>query len=168
MRETLHTFGWMISSMAMNSWNCSGEIIDDEDFWLLRFLLLTGRPLNYLKMRQFLVWFSPHHCPDVFLLSINYVQINLAYLNKILVVVEITIWKSWHPMFTRFLLGFDIEKCNLPTVSTLSFAGLPRLFSVRWCFFYVNGTFHRGITKPFILNFTGVLYWNSQHSSDPR
>ena len=26
---------------------------------------------------------------------------------------------------------------------------------------YVNGTFHRGITKPFILTFTGGLYWNS-------
>ena len=30
-------------------------------------------------------------------------------------------------------------------------------------FSYVNGTFHRAITKPFILAITGALYSDSQH-----
>ena len=43
----------------------------------------------------------------------------------------------------------------------LSFAGLLQLFSVRWRFIYLNATFHRGITKPFIFTKTGVPYWDS-------
>ena len=34
-------------------------------------------------------------------------------------------------------------------------------------FSYVNGTFHRAITKPFILTITGALYSDSQHLTEP-
>ena len=91
--------------------------------------------------------------PDVLLLSINSLW-------------SILLLKLWHPMFSRFFLCFDTGKCNLLPTASLSFAGLPRLFPVRWRFFYVNGTFHCGITKPFILAFTGVHYWNSQHLTE--
>ena len=60
---------------------------------------------------------------------------------------------------------FTVERCVLAYSQSgggrLSFAGLPRLFSVRWRFIYLNATFHRGITKPFIFTKTGVPYWDS-------
>ena len=47
-------------------------------------------------------------------------------------------------------------KCNLFTVNSLSTAysvyrACLILQSIRWRFFYLNGTFYRGITKPFFL-----------------
>ena len=49
----------------------------------------------------------------------------------------------------------------------LSFAGLPHLLVVRWRFIYVNGIFHRGITKPYFQRYRrACLYCDSQHSTN--
>ena len=40
------------------------------------------------------------------------------------------------------------------------FGGPAMSQTVRWRFIYVNGKLHRETTKPFILTFTGVLYWD--------
>ena len=130
MRETLHTFGWMISSTAMNiSWNCSGEIM----YWQRRFL--TSSVSSYDRTTfELLTWnstvtifslFFASPLPGRFSSVDQLCMINLAYINTGSRNYDFIIM-----MFSRFFLCFDIE------ISTLSFAGLPRLFSVRWCFFY--------------------------------
>ena len=49
-------------------------------------------------------------------------------------------------------LQIKIEIFLVYSFRRLSFTGLPRLF------IFLNGTFYQGITKPFILTFTGVCF----------
>ena len=50
--------------------------------------------------------------------------------------------------------------------STTQFGGPAMSQIVRWRFIYVNGKLHRETTKPFILTFTGVLYWDFQNLTE--
>ena len=52
--------------------------------------------------------------------------------------------------------------CSCSAVASTQFVGpAMSVQQINGALFYLNGTFYRGITKPFILTFTGALYWNS-------
>ena len=59
---------------------------------------------------------------------------------------ELKFSKEWH------FFVYILDDCSVSQACYIS-------QTVRWRFIYVNGTFHRWITKPF----TGALYRNSQH-----